>query len=396
MAHRPPRSGEPQIAQFPSDFVLLQVTPRLEAGGAEQASIDIAGLVARAGATALIASAGGALEGALARAGGRLLRGPYNAKDPVRIALNARRLESIIRTEAVSLVHVHSRAPAFSALRAARRTHVPLLTTYHGAYPASWWAKRRYNRIMTAGAAVIAPSHFIAGEITRQHPRAKDRIVVIPEGIDLDRFDPDQVSQERVAQARARMGITDADSPVLLLAGRLAASKGQSLSLAALARLPAAAGRPILVLAGAGEARRLARLTAVVARLGLSDQVRFTGAIDDMPAAWIAADLALAPSIVPEAFGRTAAEAAAMGRPVLATACGALAETMADGETGWLAESPDPDAFAAALAKALVAGGPEWARIGAAARRRAAHLYSLGAMADALFALYGRLVETRR
>jgi glycosyltransferase involved in cell wall biosynthesis len=99
---------------------------------------------------------------------------------------------------------------------------------------------------------------------------------------------------------------------------------------------------------------------------GLSDSIRLVGHIDDMPAAYKLADLAAAPSLEPEAFGRTAVEPQAMARPVLAADHGAVRETVADGETGWRVTPGDVEAWAqgaahGARSRARTAG-PPWAR----------------------------------
>jgi hypothetical protein len=105
------------------------VTPRLEAGGVEQVTLDIAAAAARAGAASLVASEGGRLEAALAQSGARLIRLPAADRDPLSLALNVGRLRGVIRRERVSLVHVRSRAPAFSAIAAARAQGVPVVAT---------------------------------------------------------------------------------------------------------------------------------------------------------------------------------------------------------------------------------------------------------------------------
>jgi glycosyltransferase involved in cell wall biosynthesis len=95
-----------------------------------------------------------------------------------------------------------------------------------------------------------------------------------------------------------------------------------------------------------GRARYRAELEQAIRRNGLSDAVRVVGHGDDMPAAYRLADLAAAPSLEPEAFGRTAVEPQAMGRAVLAADHGAARETVVDGETGWLVTPGDVDAWA--------------------------------------------------
>ena len=98
--------------------------------------------IARAGGTALVASEGGRLVAAVERAGGRHVALPLASKNPLRIWRNAAPLAALIRRERVAIVHARSRAPAWSAWLAARRTGAHFVTTYprrlsRGSRPAS-------------------------------------------------------------------------------------------------------------------------------------------------------------------------------------------------------------------------------------------------------------------
>jgi glycosyltransferase involved in cell wall biosynthesis len=186
------------VAALPPDFTLLQVVPELETGGAEQTTIDVAAAVVAAGGRALVASRGGRMTGRLAEVGGELVELPMQSKNPLIMALNARRLGALIREERVSLVHARSRAPAWSALRAARVTGAPFVATYHGVYQARSALKRRWNAVMTKGDLVIANSEFTREHLLAEHGVDPAKVVTIPRGVDLSRFDPDRVSRERV------------------------------------------------------------------------------------------------------------------------------------------------------------------------------------------------------
>ena len=136
---------------LPADFTLLQVVPELETGGAELTTLDIARAVVAAGGRALVASRGGRMAARLQADGGQLFAMPADSKNPLTMLANAIRLAGLIRRERVSLVHARSRAPAFSALLAARVTGTPFVATYHGVYKAGGALKRWYNSVMTRG-----------------------------------------------------------------------------------------------------------------------------------------------------------------------------------------------------------------------------------------------------
>ena len=382
-------------ARLPQGFTLLQVTPRLDGGGVEAVTLDVAAAVAAAGARSLVASQGGRLEPRLAEGGAELFRLPAQSRNPLTMALNGARLARIIGQESVSLVHVRSRAPAFSALWAGRATTTPVIATYHGIYGSASPLKRWYNGVMTRGDAVIANSQFTGRHILKEHRLDPAKLVVIPEGVDTGRFDPAQVSEERVAAQRTAFRLGGEGGPVILQAARLTGWKGQAVMIQALARL----ARPdvTLVLVGPSEGAAAAgALRAAALAAGVADQVRILGAVDDMPAAYLAADLVVAPSTAPESFGRAVIEACAMGRPVLASPLGATAETIIAGETGWLVEAGNPAAWAEAIKVALDLTPEARGRLGVRARTHAVTHYSLAAMCEATFGLYRRLLEARR
>jgi len=381
---------------LPPSFTLLQVTPRLDGGGVERATLDLAAGVVRAGGRSLVASLGGAMEVELAAAGAQLVRLPVHRRNPATILLNTARLADTIRREDVTLVHVRSRAPAFSAIAAGRRTGVPVVATYHGIYGANSSLKRWYNGVMTRGDLVIANSNFTREHLLAQHSPPVDRVAVVPEGLDTARFDPLAVDRGRVEAIRTAWGLTPDDGRrVLLCAARLTAWKGQGTAIRAFAARPRR-DNAILILAGREEsATYAAALRTLADGLGIGGSVKIVGQVDDMPAAMLAADVILAPSNAAESFGRSVVEAMAMGRPVVASAIGAHLETVIDGETGWLVPPTDTAAWVRAIDAAIAMPMAPQTSMGQAARLRAVSMYSLEAMIEATFTAYRSFLERR-
>ncbi|MEA1835043.1 glycosyltransferase family 4 protein [Methylobacterium durans] len=383
---------------------ILQIIPELEAGGAERTAVDVAAGLAAAGARPLVATEGGRLVGELQAKGGIWVPFPAASKNPMAMAINVRRLMSLCRREGVQLIHARSRAPAWVALGAARRLKIPFVTTYHGSYSGRTGVKVLYNSVMARGDVVIANSNYTADRIRSLHAeQAGDRVAVIHRGTDLGSFNPVAVGPSRVEALRRAWGVAPHER-VILLAARLTAWKGQRVLIEA-ASLMRDRGLSdfAVVLAGdpQGRAAYERELDALIAARGLTGIVRRVGHCLDMPAAFRAASVVAVPSIEPEAFGRSAVEAQALGTPVVVSDLGAVPETVlsppdvAPGQrTGWRVPAGDAASLAGALAEAISLGAS--AR-DALARRGRAHVeahFSLERMVADTLDVYARLLRS--
>ena len=381
---------------------ILQIVPTLSTGGAERTTLDIAAALAARGHRALVASEGGELERELVEAGGTLLCFPSATKNPFRIFANAFRLESLIRREGIALVHARSRAPAWSALMAARRTRVPFVTTYHGIYDQESALKGLYNSVMARGDVVIANSGRTAEIIRSRHNTVGDRLAVVHRGIDLRAFEPARIDPSRVAALRAAWKVRPGEAVILQLA-RLTGWKGQEVTIAGFASLARRGNTDVrLVLAGDAQGRDgyADRLAAAVAQAGLGGHVVIPGrvAAADVPAAMTAADAVVVASTGEEGFGRAAVEAQAAGKPLIVSGQGALLETVvappdapATLRTGWRVPPGDAEALADALAETLALAPHQRVALAIRARANAAN-FSLQQMTDATLQIYGRLL----
>jgi glycosyltransferase involved in cell wall biosynthesis len=372
--------------------VVLQVLPRLVSGGTERGAVDMAGALAAAGGTGLVASEGGPMEHELKRVGGAHIKLPLASKNPFVMYRNVDRLVNVIRTYDVDIVHARSRAPAWSAWFAAKRTGAHFVTTFHGSYNFSNGIKRRYNAIMAMGERVIANSEFIAQHIRANYKVDPARIRVIRRGIDLSRFDPDRVSAERVIQLATRWRLPDG-VPIIMLPGRLTRWKGQVDLIEALTRLKDLEFLCVLVGGDQGRSAYRAELERRIARHGLESRVFLPGQCDDMPAAYMLADVVVCASTDPEAFGRVVSEAQAMGCPVVASNHGGVPEQVLDGHTAFLFPPRDRDALAGAVRRALTLKAPEREILSLAARNHARANFSKEKMCNATLALYREILH---
>jgi D-inositol-3-phosphate glycosyltransferase len=200
---------------------------------------------------------------------------------------------------------------------------------------------REEARLVTAVDQIITGTRMERANLTWHYGAARDRISVIPCGVDTGLFRPR-------SQAVAKDLLELPPDPLLLYVGRLQPIKGLETLLAAMARLPGPAR--LLIVGGdqdEPENGHGEQLRARVAQLGLHDRVRFLGPQrqDRLPLFYAAAEATVMPSHY-ESFGMVALEAMACGTPVVASRVGGLQSTVRDGLTGYLVPEGDPAALA--------------------------------------------------
>ena len=338
---------------------MLQVLPSLVTGGVERGTVEITQAIAEARGGRWWPAPADALVAAVERAGGRHVTLPLDSRNPLAIWRNAARLAALIRAERVEIVHARSRAPAWSAWLACRRTGAHFVTTYHGTYGEDLPFKRRYNAVMAQRRAGDRrqplhrrPRSWRGTAPTGAHPGHPPRC---RSGACSIR---PQCRGDRMARLAQAWRLPDG-APIVLLPGRLTGWKGQAVLIEALARMraPRRVRRAGRIGPGAPALCRAADRARPNA-LGVADRLRLAGDCDDMPAALMLADVVVHASTEPEAFGRVVIEAQAMARPVIASDLGGPAETVEHGVTGW--RVPPGDAAAP--------GGGDRACAGAARR----------------------------
>ncbi len=373
---------------------ILQVVPELNAGGVERTVAEINEALIAAGHGSHVASEGGRLEPVLTDDGAVLHTLPMASKNPLHVRPNTKALIDVIKRENIDIVHARSRAPAWAAKAAAEATGRKFVTTYHGIYNARSRIKRRYNAVMTKGDLVIANSEYTKAHIINEHGTDADKIVVIPRGVDMDVFDPAKVKPDDIVAQRQAWNAPES-TPLILLPGRLTRWKGQIFALNAFKQIADAGQDFYLVMLGdpQGRDKYVREIQDLAAASGLQERVHIAPHSDDMPTAYASADLVLSASTDPEAFGRVAAEAGAIGRVILASAHGGSLETVIDGKTGFLFAPNDETALAQAIQSALDTPAAQQQRMAQDAHLHIKDNYSKTRMQNSTLALYTRILE---
>ncbi len=371
-------------------IVVMQVLPRLETGGVERGTTEIAAALTDAGFGSIVVSGGGRLVHDLERGGTEHITLPVYSKNWFTIRRNAAKLAKIIREKRVDIVHARSRAPAWAAKRACEMTGVPFMTTFHGAYNMGPFnIKKRYNKVMTDGVVTIAVSNFIKNHILSNYENVEsDKIRVIHRGADVDRFNTSQVTQGRLIALSRKWNLPE-DKPVIMLPGRLTRWKGQLLFLDALAQMKHKNDvRCLFVGSDQGRSGYRRELERKIKKLGLSAAVQLVDHCSEMDVAYMLSDIVVSASTDPEAFGRVIPEAQAMGRLVVGPDHGGATETIRDGETGFLFKHGDAADLARKLDAALDLPADEKRAMTERAMRGVRDDFSKTKMCEKTLALY--------
>jgi glycosyltransferase involved in cell wall biosynthesis len=335
--------------------VVLQLVPRFNSGGVERVTIDTAGFLAQYDdIPTYVASAGGILVSELTQRGVTHIQLPLATKNPFKIIWNGVRLAKIIRDLHIELLHVRSRAPAWSTLIASKLTGIPFITTYHGAYRNNAPLKNWYNSAMVRGKCVISISDFISGLINKHHKTLKPVVIKIYPGVDATGLlNPIRYNQSILRQQREEWGIP-ADAFIMLTVGRIARAKRFDLAVKALAALSEHKNL-YLVMAGSDQGRSdLSQdLLDLAQQLGVAERVRLVQDFKDIPLVYALSDLVLFPTEMMETYGRITAEAGAMGKIIIASDVGAISELILEDETGYVFPKGDLQALVSLIQRVL-------------------------------------------
>jgi glycosyltransferase involved in cell wall biosynthesis len=274
---------------------------------------------------------------------------------------------------------------------AARAAGVPVVvSTVHNSlfdYEVAGWRRTLYvlaERLTSPLAdRILCVSDAIARDVVERYRIDAGRTVVVHNGIDAWAFRP---RRDAVA-VRAGLGLAHGRKTVVM-AGRMTPQKGWDVLLEAGARLARQRADLAWLLVGDGPLRPA--LTRRATELGVD--ARFTGARADMADLLGCADLVVLASRS-EGLPFTLLEAMALGKPVVATRVGGVAEVVEDGRSGRLVPRDDPAALAAAIAAVLDA--PEAAAMGARGRARVEAEFTQERMVRSIERVYETALHAR-
>ena len=327
-----------------SKICVLQVIPNLDVSGASQGCIDIANFLSEKKYGSYILTSAGDKISEVNNFEHKVFNAPVHSKNPFIIFLNVLKIIKLIKKLNINIVHTRSRAPAWSSYFACAITGTKFVTTFHGTYNFNNPIKKYYNSIMLKTNGTIAISNFINRHIWDHYPKKNNNIKTIVRGIDLDFFNPHECNPNQQEVIIKKFNI-DKGAIKILLAGRITSWKGHMLVLQAFAKIKANTKKKIeIIFVGPNDNDKLKNaLKKFATENNLAKLIHFVGSRSDLNNFYGLVDFVVSASTDPEAFGRIAVEAQAMGKFVIASNHGGSTETVINGKTGYLFENNNPD-----------------------------------------------------
>ena len=379
--------------------VILQIVPSMDLGGAENGTFEVSTFMRKMGWNVMVASSGGSLVQRLVLNKIVHIKLPLNSKNPLTIFFNIFRLAWVIKKYKIKIVHIRSRAPAWSAYYACSMFRgIKLISTVHGAYSNQNILKKFYNSIMIKSYKIIAISRYIKLYLIKNFRLTRkqlNKIILIPRGVDFEKFKSDGIDPKRLYALSRQWDLPDG-IPVILFPSRIAPYKGHKTLLKALSILIKDPGNKfICVMIGSTKenSNYEAELTSIINDNNLSDYIKFPGKCFDMPAAYKLCDLVVSPADKPEGFGRIIIEAQAMNRLVLASAHGGSLELIKDTFNGFLFKPKDIYDLANKIKNLLFLPKKQKSKVIERAKELVKENYNINKMCDSNFKLYKSLID---
>lgn len=376
---------------------ILQIIPNMEIGGAERTVLEITSFLKDTEFSSLVLTSGGKLIGELEKENIEVIKLKIDKKNPYSIIKNFFLFIKIFREKKIDLVHVRSRAPAWSAIFAAKKIGIPVLTTWHGHVSNSSFIKKIYNSIMLKGDAVIANSAYTAERISKIYNIDLNKIDIISRGVNVESFERLKFSNTEISNMR-KMWSVDDNKIIILFPARLTRWKGHLVTIEAINLLKKEKffDHVIFLFAGekAGAENYIKKLNSIITKFKLQENIKLVERIENMPLAYLASDIVLSPSIEPEPFGRIPIEAQAAGKTIIASDHGAVKDTIKNGNnfTGFKVKPNDPQALSIAIKQSITMDKKDLTKMHERAISNVKNNFSLENMCKKTLEVYKRLL----
>ena len=292
-------------------------------------------------------------------------------------------LLKIIRNENVNIVCTHSGKDSMLGAIAGRLSNMKpvIVRTRHLALPIT----SRFTYAVLPH-RIVTVSEYVRRYLIEEKRIKPEKVVSIPTGIDLERFNPDIVRPV----PREEIGIA-ADAVIIGTIAILRRKKGHHTLLDAVPLVLKEFPKAVFVFVGDGPQRQ--NIEQKIAELGISMNVKLLGLRKDIPEILKTIDVFVLPTLQ-EALGTSFLEAMAMGKPVVGTKVGGVGEVLKDGINGYLVEPGNPSILAKAIIKLLK--DKEKARMmGIEGEKIVRQNYTVEKMCENMYAFYFSMLKMK-
>ena len=310
---------------------IVQILPELNEGGVERGVMELSRELVKQGHESIVISAGGKLVEQIKRDGGTHITFDVYSKNILTAPIRILKLRKIIKEIKPDILHARSRVPAWITHLANKALNVPFVTTVHG-----FNSVNAYSKVMTYGDKVICGSKFMIEHIVKHYHTSKEKIVLIPRGVDMDFFGS-ELNYDFIDDFKQKYQLDN--SFIITQVARITHWKDQKTTIKAFMEVKKHIKNSKLLFVGSVDESRTnyyEELKNMVGDTPYKNDIIFTGNQQQIKEIFSLSDVSISASNKPETFGRANIESIFMGTPLIATNIGATADYVLEGKNGYL------------------------------------------------------------
>jgi glycosyltransferase involved in cell wall biosynthesis len=313
---------------------IVQLLPELNEGGVERGVIELNREYVKLGIESYVISNGGKLSNQIALNGGNYMKFDVCSKNIFTSFSRINNLKKILKDIKPDIIHVRSRVPAWLVYFANKSLKIKVVSTVHGFNSVSF-----YSKIMTKADSVICVSNSIKEYIQKHYNTPENKITVIPRGIDLELFNPENIDDKFIKDFKEKFNLDN--KFIVSSIGRITQLKDYETFIKAIKIIKKEMPNIVALIVGGVRSDKedyLNSLKNLIKELNLEDNIIFTGSQSKIEQIYALSDVVVSSSKKPESFGRAVAESIAMNTPVVASNHGGVKDIIIENENGFFFE----------------------------------------------------------
>jgi glycosyltransferase involved in cell wall biosynthesis len=313
---------------------IVQLLPELNEGGVERGVVELSREYVKLGIESYVISAGGKLENQINIDGGNHIKLDVCSKNIFTAFSRVNALKKILKEIKPDIIHVRSRVPAWLVYFANKSLKIKVVSTVHGFNSVGF-----YSSIMQKADAVICVSNSIKEYIQKHYQTEDSKITVIPRGIDLELFNPQNIDSSFTSNFKNENKLDG--KFIISSVGRITQLKDYETFIKAILIVKKEIPNIIALIVGGVRSDKedyLNSLKSLVKELNLEENIIFTGSQSKIAEIYALSDVVVSSSKKPESFGRAVAESIAMNTPVIATNHGGVKDIIIENKNGFFFE----------------------------------------------------------